>query len=317
MREQFDLVIVAEETRKPGGFSIAVGASLLLHALMILLFIRSYGTAVEVPPAPVARYVELVRQAPRQFVEAPGPEAATAPLTAPFSDLNRKASIPQPTGDTPTNRPGDGREIYTPPAGTPDRPAAPPQRAQEAQQPRQASLGAPAPSALEQPAAEAPSLGDPEPARASAADSMVAWRQAIKEVRAVPAAAGGGSLDAGALGGGDRGTAEQGPLSFETQWFDWGPYAQSMVSRIRVHWYANMPHLIRTGIAGVVTIRFTSHRDGRITDVSVLESSGHPPYDFAARKAIELSSPLNPLPDNFPNPTERVTAKFFYNKPID
>jgi TonB family protein len=89
-----------------------------------------------------------------------------------------------------------------------------------------------------------------------------------------------------------------------------------MVSRIRVNWYANMPQLIRTGIAGVVTIRFTIQRDGRITDVAVLKSSGHPPYDFAARKAIELSSPLAPLPKNFPNPNERVTAMFYYNMQI-
>ena len=105
----------------------------------------------------------------------------------------------------------------------------------------------------------------------------------------------------------------EGPLSFETQWYDWGEYAQSMVSRIRVNWYNNMPVLIRTGIKGVVTIRFTIHRNGRITDVVMLSSSGHPPYDFAAGKAIELSSPLNPLPGDFPNSTERVTAMFYYN----
>ena len=122
--------------------------------------------------------------------------------------------------------------------------------------------------------------------------------------------------DFGRAGGGELGTAEAGPLSFETSWFDWGPYAQSMVSRIRVNWYANMPQLIRTGLQGVVTIRFTIHRDGRISDVTVLNTSGHPPYDFAARKAIEISSPLNPLPRDFPNATERVTAMFYYNKPI-
>ena len=86
-----------------------------------------------------------------------------------------------------------------------------------------------------------------------------------------------------------------------------------MVSRIRVNWYAWMPQLIRSGIKGRVTIRFTIQRDGRITDVTMLESSGAPPYDFAAKKAIEQSSPLNPLPKDFPNPYERVTAVFYYN----
>jgi TonB family protein len=97
---------------------------------------------------------------------------------------------------------------------------------------------------------------------------------------------------------------------------DWGDYAQSMVSRIRVNWYNNMPQLIQTGLKGVVTIRFTIQRDGTITDVTMLSSSGVPPYDFAAKKAIELSSPLNPLPNDFPNRSERVTCMFFYNQEV-
>jgi TonB family protein len=116
--------------------------------------------------------------------------------------------------------------------------------------------------------------------------------------------------------GGEKGFAESGPLSFETQWYNWGDYAQSMVSRIRVNWYNNMPQLIQTGLKGVVTIRFTILRDGSITEVTMLSSSGLPPYDFAAKKAIELSSPLNPLPKDFPNPSERVTCMFFYNQEV-
>ena len=54
--------------------------------------------------------------------------------------------------------------------------------------------------------------------------------------------------------------------------------------------------------------------DGSITNLTILNSSGIPPYDFAAKKAIELSSPLNPLPKDFPNPSERVTCMFFYNQ---
>ena len=79
--------------------------------------------------------------------------------------------------------------------------------------------------------------------------------------------------------------------------------------------WGTKPHqvLIRTGMKGVVTIRFTIQRDGRITDLTILDSSTVPPYDFAARKAIELSSPLNPLPKDFPNDHERVTAMFYYN----
>jgi TonB family protein len=115
--------------------------------------------------------------------------------------------------------------------------------------------------------------------------------------------------------GTDSGT-EQGPLSFETQWYDWGNYAQSMVSKIRGNWYANMPQIIRTGLKGVVTIRFAIHRDGRISDITILHTSKVPPYDDAARKAIELSSPLKALPADFPHPREQVTVMFYYNMEI-
>ena len=270
---------------------------------------------------PMLRYVQLLQQnEQREFVEAPGPEVAKqAPLTAPFSDRNRKASMPEPTGTTPTARPGNGRGLYVPQAGAAPRGAqAQPQQQQQAQSAQQGAApsegGLDAPRTADSARADAASSETfiyREPVKASAA--AIDWRSAVKSVRGP--IGGGEGVDIGNAGG-QRGFVEQGPLSFETQWYNWGDYAQSMVSRIRVNWYANMPQLIRTGIGGVVTIRFTIQRDGRITDVTVLKSSGHPPYDFAARKGIELSSPLHPLPKDFPNPNERVTAMFYYNLEI-
>ena len=102
-------------------------------------------------------------------------------------------------------------------------------------------------------------------------------------------------------------------MSFETQWYDWGDYAEGMVRRIRQNWYDNMPSVIRLGLKGVVTIRFTIQRDGTLTDITTLESSGIPPFDFAAKKALELSSKLAPLPADFPKGNERVTCQFYYN----
>jgi TonB family protein len=330
LHEQIDLVVVTEEKRKTGGLSIATVVSLILHSALIVWFLtRPQQTAPAEGHRPLVRYVELLQQnqqnqknQPNEFVEAPGPEVSKkAPLTAPLSNRNRQASMPEPTGTTPTNRPGDGRGLYTPPARPqprgPQQPQQqqPPQQQQQAQQAAAASEGAGAPQTVDSTRGSAASNETfvyREPSKAAAA---IDWRSAVKSVRGP--IGGGDGIDLGNAGGGDKGYAEQGPLSFETQWYDWGDYAQAMVSRIRVNWYANMPQLIRTGIAGVVTIRFTIQRDGRLTDVVILKSSGHPPYDFAARKAIELSSPLNPLPRDFPNPNERVTAMFYYNRRID
>jgi TonB family protein len=311
--ETIDLLAEVSEPRS-GGVSIAVVVSFILHAALFAYFIATYHPLLKDAPAPpIAHYVELIRQnKDKDFVEAPGPKIKNAPRPdAAYSNANRHASTPHPTGEQPTPRPGDGSRLYTPPksASAQQQETTPTQEAANAapQPQQQASTSA---------TAQAPStLAYRQPAQANAA--AVNWRNAIKEVGKVASLGGGQQgIDINGAAGGEKGFAQDGPLSFESQWYDWGDYAEGMVSRIRVNWYSNMPHLIQTGLKGVVTIRFTIHRDGHITDVTILQSSGVPPYDFAAKKGIELSSPLNPLPKDFPNDTERVTAMFYYNQEL-
>ena len=314
IRVEERIELLAEPKRRSTGVSIAIGASLVLHVLFVTWAVRNYHPVqVSDTPQPVMRYVELLKNNP-EFTEAPGKKAQQAPLKGLFSDENRKAATPNPTGDQPTQRPGNGGPVYTPPASpggqTAQQRAAqrPMQASDGAQQQQQASAATPQQS--EASAAMSDLVYHPPSTKASAA---VDWRSAIKEVGKVASLGGSQqNLDLGNQGG-EKGFAENGPLSFETQWYDWGAYAQSMVSRIRVNWYANMPDLIRAGMKGVVTIRFTIQRSGAITDIQILNGSGIPPYDFAAKKAIELSSPLNPLPEDFPKNSERVTCMFYYN----
>src|SRR5207302_7007677 len=91
----------------------------VLHALILTYFIAIYKPVSKDEPAPpIARYVELIRQNPddKQFVQAPGPKIDRAPSpNAAFSNANRQASTPHPTGNQPTPRPGDGSQLYTPP----------------------------------------------------------------------------------------------------------------------------------------------------------------------------------------------------------
>ncbi|GAC1431153.1 MAG: hypothetical protein NVSMB68_03450 [Thermoanaerobaculia bacterium] len=291
--------------------------SLVVHTLLIILLIRAYHPIrPDDQSAPIARYVQLIRQNPRDFTEAPGAKTREAPLNAPFSDANRKASAPKATGDSPTSRPGDGRRVFTPPAASAPQPAqSQPQAAQQPQAIQQQSSQTAQSQLPADIASTSSRIQALRTAQASTVGGPVNWHSVIKEVGKVASLGGSQSLDLGKLGGegGEKGFAEQGPLSFETQWYDWGEYAQSMVSKIRINWYENMPPLIRTGMKGVVTIRFTIQRDGRITDIEMLNSSTVPPYDFAAKKAIELSSALNALPKDFPKSSERVTCMFFYN----
>lgn len=312
-----DRIELLEEPKGRGpGVTFAIAFSLVLHVLIAIWVVRNYHP-VEVSDAPKSsvRYVELLRKNP-DFTEAPGRKVEQKPLHGLFSDANRKAATPNPTGDKPTLRPGNGSPIYSPPRSAAAAAAAAQQAQRELraqpQQQQQASA-AEAPSQSETSASMSDLVYRKETQAASQASAAVDWRSAIKEVGKVASLGGNQqNMDLG-NNGGEKGFAENGPLSFETEWYDWGAYAQSMVSRIRVNWYANMPDLIRAGMKGVVTIRFTIQRSGQITDVTILNGSGIPPYDFAAKKAIELSSPLNPLPKDFPNNSERVTCMFYYN----
>ncbi|MEO6259408.1 MAG: TonB family protein [Thermoanaerobaculia bacterium] len=317
--EKIDLVL--DDAPRRGGVSLAVIVSVILHSLLITYVVLSYHPVTSDSAASHdARLVQLIRQNPKQFTEAPGPSVDSAPLTAPWSDANRRAATPQPTGDKPTSRPGEGG-LFTPRSNAAKNEAQPEEGTTESSS-RPQPASAPSTSATSPSAPPTNRGSDPtsptfayHPPAAGPANGAINWRNAIREVGKVASLGGEQqNLDLGNAAGGEKGYAKDGPISFESQWYDWGPYAESMVSKIRVNWYGNMPQLIQTGLKGVVTIRFTIHRDGRLTDVTILSSSGAPPYDFAAKKAIQLSSPLNPLPPDFPNATEHVTAMFFYNQ---
>lgn len=323
MDERIELVV--EEKQQATGFSIPVVVSMVVHTLLIAWFVHISRQAAPVRnDAPIPRYIELMKQN-REHTEAPGPRTDTAPLNAPLSDANRKASMPEPTGDLPTTQPGDGGQRYQAlpnpaPRGPQAAAAAPPvnipaQQPGQQQQQGQQQATRPNPEQVDE-NGRLVYREQTAQANAAALGNSVDWRNAIKEVGKVASLGGGDGIDLGRIASGEKGFAEAGPLSFESQWYDWGEYASSMVSKIRVHWYTNMPQLIRSGMKGVVTIRFTIQRDGRITDITLLEGSGIPPYDFAARKALELASPLAALPKDFPNPSERVTARFFYNMEV-
>ena len=314
VRVEDRIELLVEPKRRGAGVTIAIAASMVLHVFFVIWVVRNYHpVSVSDEPRTNLHYVELLRNNPQDFTEAPGKKIAETPLHGLLSDANRKASTPNPTGENPTQRPGDGRSIYTPQMPAPGASTSRAASAAASQPQRQASAAAPSTSQELSSAAMSDLVYHP-PSTQQANAGAVDWRSAIKEVGKVASLGGSQQgMDLGNAGGGEKGFAESGPLSFETQWYDWGEYAQSMVSRIRVNWYGNMPDLIRSGMKGVVTIRFTIQRSGAITDVTILNGSGIPPYDFAAKKAIELSSPLNALPKDFPNNSERVTCMFYYN----
>lgn len=300
------------------GGGLGLLASILVHVSLITMVLVNAPSEEALQDAPLT-YVELAQALPRQdseesrnVVEAPGPESADAPRSAPLSDANRRASTPRPSGDRPTDRPGLVDAPFLPGSPAPG-PTSP--RVRPTPQATQGGNAGDPDAAESQEQIEDDRLRFEQSRRSETREkgqetaSPVDWTSAIQQAGKIA------SLGTDQLGiyGGEEGFAESGPISFETQWYEWGDYATSMIRKIRYHWYANMPALVRMGLKGVVVIRFTIERDGTITNIEILDSSTHPPFDFAAKKAIELSSPLQPLPADFPKPSERVTAAFYYN----
>jgi protein TonB len=315
-------------SQKPGrgDASLAVLLSIALHvATLTWIATHHYSQPAGEISDPV-RYVQIVPELSQQFTEAPGPESERQPRPdAPLSDRNRKAMTPNPTGPEPTDRPGNAQGLYdggprglppTPPPATAPTPASRPEPRPERESPNREPAESAVPEPFEQRAEMQPFREGQQTETATDAPD-VNWQEALRgmqnnqqQQQNAPRI---GRYDAGGNIGGDLGTAETGPLSFESNWFEWGDYASKMIARIRVHWYASMPDLIRMGVRGVVTIRFTIERDGAISNIEMMSSSGVPPYDNAAVRALQLSSPLAPLPANFPKQQERVTARFLYN----
>jgi TonB family protein len=174
-------------------------------------------------------------------------------------------------------------------------------------------------------AAKVPAAQTSEDARAaeatSRADAKNVGADAVLQVpkqtegegqRALKGLAGFGAASGAGLAPNHKGgQVDLGPLSFDTQWYDWGPYAREMLRRIRYHW--RIPEIAMLGVAGVARIHFFIEKNGTVDGLEILQESDHPPMTFAARDAILDASPLPPLPADLGSEREGVAITFYYN----
>src|ERR1700704_203088 len=118
MQDHLDFLIDDAPPDEAGGIRIpwSVVVSIVFHVIFITWVVRNYRPIAQTAqePTQMMQYVELMRQSPKDFTQAPGAKTDKAPLSAPLSDANRKAAMPKPNGDQPTPRPGDGSPLYVP-----------------------------------------------------------------------------------------------------------------------------------------------------------------------------------------------------------
>ena len=107
-----------------------------------------------------------------------------------------------------------------------------------------------------------------------------------------------------------------GAVSFDTAGWDLGPYARQVQERVESNWrLPEAQSVLRQ--KGWVSIHFNVQKNGAITDLEVIRSSGIPSYDQSALNAMLSSNPLPPLPREVTLPKISGTFRFFFNMPID
>jgi TonB family protein len=313
-------------------FERAVLASLVAHALLLILLLRapavrsdqSKGLLAALVPPPKSDEEKI----PLVFRESPGP-ARENPKKSDLSDADRRAG-----GGDPSKRRADAPFVPERPGKQGLRPG--PQRPPSAPPPPPPGQNARRAEARSAPAERAPSQGDQGGAKAESAPKatepgfVVPRSNSNAPTGAQPGSAAVPTLQglnhairdaargvgaAGEEGAGfpnpDGGFVDSGPLSFDTTWYDWGPYAAEMIRRIKLHW--DVPDIARLNLKGKVTVRFFILADGRVEGATILSRSGVPPFDYAALQAILTSSPFRPLPKDLGSEREGVTVTFFYN----
>ena len=300
-------------------FRRALIASFLLHLLLLFVLIPearkvwpvglTESTLFEPPPQ------QATDQRPLEFEFVDLAQEREEPPVSnqvPLSDLDRRAHggegepdprSPSSVGNTPQLVQAEGGQVL-------DRGAPPQQVAPPAEQ-----VPPPEPEPETEQPAEEQNEPMPEFEPEGAGETDPEQQQSRPQIQLPPSGSWALPPTAGGLTENpdrDGGRVDEGGISFDTQWYDWGPYADKMLRKIRRNW--RIPEIARLGVSGRVRIRFFIEKDGTVTGMRITDESGKPPMDFAARDAIGHSSPFDPLPSDLTGvDREGVTITFFYN----
>jgi TonB family protein len=108
------------------------------------------------------------------------------------------------------------------------------------------------------------------------------------------------------------GGGEFGPqIQFDTKGVEFGPWVRRFVAQVKRNWF--IPYAAMS-LRGHVILTFNVHRDGRITDLTVLKPSVVDAFTHAAYNAILASNPTQPLPPEYPDDRAFFTVTFYYNE---
>jgi len=100
-------------------------------------------------------------------------------------------------------------------------------------------------------------------------------------------------------------------MQFDTKGVEFGPWLRRFIAQIRRNWLVPYEAM---SMRGHVVMTFNVHKDGRITDVSVLRRSAIDAFNRSAQKALLTTNPTVPLPPEYPDEKAFFTVTFFFNE---
>jgi TonB family protein len=287
----------------------AVILSVVVHALLVLMF--QYGPDLNfLRPSPEdveARKQELLRRqelerANQRFVFVQPQIDMKAPEPKPnvdLSDLDRRAQAPQrsPKPDNPLPF-SQGNSSERREAAVPERPRGAETAVKPDDQPPQPQPEERVARVLPQEDSgirRAPQTS--RPAQGALGEALRNLERYVQnETFQNPQ---GGATDPGAT------------IQFDTKGVEFGPWLRRFIAQVRRNWF--VPYAAMT-FKGRVVVQFNIHKDGSITDLSVVGPSGIDAFNRAANNAILGSNPTEPLPPEYPEPSAFFTVTFYYNE---
>jgi TonB family protein len=98
-------------------------------------------------------------------------------------------------------------------------------------------------------------------------------------------------------------------INFDSKGVDFGWWLRRFVAQVKGNWYVPQAAMV---LRGRVVITLNIHRNGTITDVTIIQSSGHASLDSAAANALRGSNPTVALPAEYPEDKVLFTVTFIY-----
>ena len=100
-------------------------------------------------------------------------------------------------------------------------------------------------------------------------------------------------------------------LQFDTRGVEFGPWVRRFLAQVRRNWF--IPYAAMS-LMGHVAVSFNVHKDGTITDIVVVGPSRVDAFNTSSLSAIAASSPVQPLPAEYPEEKALITITFYYNE---